>query len=263
MSDADPLEDITYLIGSPNRILVLQSLGNDPQSSAALQDITDASRVTIGRILDGFQQRGWVARHDDQYVLTDLGERVLAGYGELYDAVATTQSLLSVWWWLPREELDFDLTLLSDASITFSQEHDRFRTLRAFGDLIADSTHVRIVSPSLDYETLNQLTRAADWDTHQLDAIISTRMMEVIEADPELSSAFEKLVGPSESRIYLCDDELPNYVLGVVDDVALLHLFDGEGVPRALITCTQRDVLEWANEQVETYRQDAELVIDV
>lgn len=75
---ADPLETVDYLARSPHRGGLLTAFREAPQTRGELVASADASRVTVDRVLEDFETRGWVDRRDGQYRATPKG-RYLAG----------------------------------------------------------------------------------------------------------------------------------------------------------------------------------------
>lgn len=92
-----PLDDIAFLSRSNNRVAVLEALARDDQTRRELREATEVSRPTLGCVLDGFEERGWVANsgsgngHD--YFLTPLGQVVAEEFTETMATVETVQKL--------------------------------------------------------------------------------------------------------------------------------------------------------------------------
>ena len=49
------LDDIAFLARSVNRVEVLETLSSGPHNRAELQEATDISRPTVGRIVNNFR----------------------------------------------------------------------------------------------------------------------------------------------------------------------------------------------------------------
>lgn len=92
----EPLDDIEFLSRSINRVTVLEELSSYPQTRARLEASTDVSKVTIGRILDDFLDRGWIVKTGDTYQTTPIGEVIATDFSQLRTTVETAQKLRSI-----------------------------------------------------------------------------------------------------------------------------------------------------------------------
>jgi len=111
-------EEIAFLARSENRVAVLSTLDTEPLGRAELQQQAAVERVTLGRILSDFEDRGWVRKTGREYALTPTGEMIVGDFEQLLTTVTAAQKLDSVVQWLPTEEMPFDLRHLGSADIT-------------------------------------------------------------------------------------------------------------------------------------------------
>lgn len=274
----EPLSDIRYLADSPNRSHLLRYLLDGPANHTELQEATGASRVTVSRITAGCRERGWIEMDDSDYRLTSLGERLIASFDELYATADSVQSLVPIWQWLPTGELDFDAIRLSDADLTLPHPSDPFQTVRTFANRVAKATRACVLASTLYNETLrataashmqwpleySDVSDAMEAEVEQLfEAVIAGDVLDNIRTDATILQELNDVLILDSVDIYRYDGDMPGYVVGVADDAALLHLFDSEGIPRALLESTDDRVVEWSLAQFETYLQDAEPVTEL
>ena len=90
------LDDIAFLASSPNRVATLEALTAGPHKRSDLQEAIDASRSTVKRTLNGFQERRWVNRVGQEYVITPLGELVAARFTTLLETIDAGTKLREV-----------------------------------------------------------------------------------------------------------------------------------------------------------------------
>lgn len=101
VSPTHTLEPIAYLARSEHRIRVFQTLtetitkpgldnpGYDPRD---LREETGASEATISRMLNEFQDRGWIERNTNgEYVSTPLGHSIAVAFNPLVESMAAIQ----------------------------------------------------------------------------------------------------------------------------------------------------------------------------
>jgi len=72
---------------------VLDALTTGPQDRHALETVTGASRVTVGRILAEFDRRGWAVPADDQFEITAVGRAVATDVARLRETLAAADVL--------------------------------------------------------------------------------------------------------------------------------------------------------------------------
>lgn len=69
---------VEYLSRSESRVAILSALRGHPRPREELDEITSASRVTVDRVLDEFENRGWIERRNDQLRPTPTGRFLAA-----------------------------------------------------------------------------------------------------------------------------------------------------------------------------------------
>jgi predicted transcriptional regulator len=85
--------DIAYLVGSDNRVTILETLRERPRGPSELASVCSCARETAHRCLAGFVDRGWVERENGRYRITTGGEMVVRRYGELESTMVQTNRL--------------------------------------------------------------------------------------------------------------------------------------------------------------------------
>jgi predicted transcriptional regulator len=78
-----PLDTIEYLARSDHRVEVLDAIRTTPRTREEIRDLTDASRVTAGRIIADLEDRGWIVRRGTEYEATTSGRFVAREFSRL------------------------------------------------------------------------------------------------------------------------------------------------------------------------------------
>ena len=112
-----PLEEIEFLARSPNRVSVLDALTRGPMGRYEIEDATGVARATLGRILDDFEDRGWVREDDRQYRTTQLGAYVSREITTVLERFEPVPALNEVAQWFPEDGFGFDLKRLAGATV--------------------------------------------------------------------------------------------------------------------------------------------------
>lgn len=254
-----PLDDVTFLSRSNNRVAVLSELQDAGRTRRELREAIGVSRPTLGRILEGFEERGWIANEDREYELTPLGRLLVEEFTDLMDTVEATQKLRDLAPMLPTDEMDFDLGALADATITTPSRGDVTAHSRRESELLERSERVRFLCNQAQPETVG---RYRDWivaEAGEFEAIICGDAIDAARADPEMDSYLRDMVATETASIYRYEGSL-SVMLGLYDETATVVPLDDAGIPRALIECDEESVMAWVGDTIDAHRRRADEV---
>jgi predicted transcriptional regulator len=259
---ADPLDDAAYLTRSEHRVTVLDLLAEGPRDRTALTEATGVSRVTMGRMLGEFEDRGWVRRDGHDYRVTHCGRIVAEDLSRLLETTGTAQKLRDVEEYVPVEMFDFDLRRLADARVHRPSRSDPNAPMRRMATLLAESDRVRLVAPSVSPVPIRaHRERVVDDADHEATAVLTADAVDVALSDPEMRTWFRDMVETGRYRWYRYDGSYPMDVV-LVDGTVLLTLFDetsGAGF-HSVIESTDEAVRSWAVSELDRHRRDAERI---
>lgn len=265
MPSSDPLDDVAFLARSPHRVQVLQTLAEGSRSRPDIHEVTGIPQPTLGRVLDGFEDRNWVEQEGREYALTAMGDLVVEEFQDLLDTVETVQRLDDVVGLLPTEQMDFDVQRLGSATITTPETGDVLGHVRRGEELIAEAEHVRILTNTMMPAALEDLRdRVADADDGDLlvESVITGDAIERALSNPTLVDCIRDLLSSGRTPVYRYEGSIP-MTLAVADETAILGPEDEQGIPGALIETDDEAVRAWVDEQFDAYReQSTELTVD-
>ena len=259
MTDRTPLDDIEYLARSRHRVSVLECLESGACTRAALHDETEISQPTLGRVLAGLQTRNWVAQHGQEYSLTSLGRLLAEEFADLLETVETIQELSDLTSVLPIEQLDFDIRLLGDATITTAKPTDVLSHIRRAEDLLSEADSIRVLTPSIFPGALEKLMEGRS--PHHHEAILTGGALEAMVADPPLVGATRTLIANGGLDLYRYDGSVA-LMLAMVDQKAIIAPLDEDDLPRALIESENQTICSWVDAQLDEFR-DVSTVVTV
>lgn len=254
---AEPLADVEFLARSANRVRVLASLAEEPASRDELRERTGVERVTLGRILTDFEERGWIERTGVDCRVTPLGEVLAAEFGELLDAFAAAQQLGDVARWLPTGELGFEVTRLADATVTVPDRTDPMAAVRRSLQRLADAPEVTLVTDVLTPETLRLLHDRAIGDKLCLELVVERAAFQQTAATPEMAEPLADMLDSDDVTVHLHDGDVP-LALALGERTVDLLLTDERGVAMAHVETDDPVVHQWAEKTVERYLAAAE-----
>lgn len=258
-----PLDDIAFLSRSNHRVDVLTELARDERTRRDLRETTGVSRPTLGRVLDGFQERGWISNEGREYALTPLGRLLVEEFSDLMNTVETIQELSELAPRLPLEELDFDLRLLAEARITTPSPTDATAHVRREEELAECAKNIRFFCNSAHPHTVKVYRDRVVEDGQQLEAIIAGEAMDAASDDPEMEASLQDLLASERTTIYRYDGIVP-VMVGLLDDTAIIQPLDDAGIPCALIETDNRVIRTWVKETIDSHQSEAEkITIDI
>lgn len=262
-SEATPLDDIAYLARSANRVTALTRLAEGAHTRRELHEATDISQPTLGRLLDGFEDRGWVTcdrTNGRTYELTPLGEVVAAEFDTLRRTVGTMQRFRALAPSLPLDRMDFDLRHFADASITLPSASDATAHMRREDELIADAESVRFLCSSSYGPGIKAYRDRLVGSDVSFEAVITADALDAAAADPESAVYVEDLATADNVTIHRFDGAL-SLILGLIDDVVSIVPLDASGVPVAFIETQNHAIRSWVEAEFDAHRAAAEPVI--
>lgn len=257
-----PLDDIAYLARSANRVSALERLAAGPMTRRELHDATDISQPTLGRLLDGFEERDWVVcdlTNGRTYELTPFGELVAEAFDDLLTTVGTMQRFRAVADRLPLEEMDFDLRRFADAAITFPSPTDATAHMRREDELIAEAEDVRFLCSSSYGPGIKAYHDRVVGSDKQFTAVITADALDAALADEDAAVWVRELATAENVAIHRYDGEL-DLILGVIDETVSLVPLDETGVPLAFIESRDDEIRYWAAATLEEHMERAELL---
>lgn len=262
--DPAAIDDVAFLTRSEHRAVVLDRLARRDWTRRDLHDATGISQPTLGRILGRFEDRGWVAKDGTEnghvYGLTPLGELLVDEFSTLLATVETVRELRTVADELPFDELDFDLSLLREATVTTATPENPLAHLRRQDELADRADHVRTLCSAFSPRAVRaQRDRILD-GVNTGEAVIEAGALETLTDHPELVATMAGLVETGQVTLYRYDGSVP-VMLDLFDDTVGIVPLDDDGLPAdVLIESDHERIAAWAEGVFDRYRERAERV---
>lgn len=255
-----PLDDVAFLARSNNRVDVLEALDERDLTRRELHDATGISQPTLGRVLDGFEERGWATNggngNGGRYRLTPLGCLLAEEFGSLLDVVGTIQTLQELAPWLPLDEMDFELRALSDARITTPKPTDATAHFRREAEVLAHTERLRFLCNQAQPETV---ARYRDWVVEEgghMEAVITADAVDAALAHPVMGRQLRGMLASGRATVHRYDGDVA-FMAGMLDDTATIVPLDDSGVPCAFVESDDDAVRAWVTDTLESYREEA------
>lgn len=250
------LEDIEFLSRSPHRVRALRTLHDGPADRDDLRAATEASKATVSRLLNEFEDRDWVVRDGHAYELTDSGEFVAERFLRLVAEMDTEHALRDVWRWFPTDLPGCTMSLFADAVITFPESISPYKTLPRHAELVDSARTVRgFGSRPLKPESYELYLQNA------LSGTDTTVVFHPVVIDDMLRVAAEELlrdaIGSAHFTV-LENDSLPtDAAMGLADDRLAVWFRDDDGVTQGGVDTDTREAVAWFESIYERARSEA------
>lgn len=250
--------DVAYLVGSDNRVEILRALRERPFGPSELASACSCARETAHRTLSGFVERGWVERDDGRYRLTPGGEMVLKQYNRLESTVAGADRLSRLLCHAPASFRELPVRLLPTLRLeTATRENphapiERFRSVLGEDRIVWFRGITPIVSP-----LINEAVGAVlDHDT-DAELLIDESVLRVSES--EYADALGAAFSLDGFTLLLAADTL-DYGLTLLDDHAIVSVYDDTGAVVASVDGANGKFIEWVSDLYERERERARVV---
>lgn len=251
------LDEIEFLARSPNRIRVLDALTAEPIERYDIEDATGVSRATLGRILDDFEERGWVTREGRQYETTHVGNYVAREFTGLVERFEPVPALNQVGQWFPQEGFGFDLGCLTGVEIIRSSKSDALAPTTHIAKRLRTADRARVITYSVLPDVMEVCWRGTVNGSLEFESVLDRGALGSFGTDPELVNQAQEMFESGQAEIFWYEGTIPSTVF-IIDDVVLLCLSGGEGAPHAVIETDNETVRSWAESTIDTYCREGE-----
>jgi len=261
-SDAVPagaLEDVAYLARSANRVRLLDILASGSYTRRDLAEQTETARTTIGRIVNEFEERGWVKRTTDgEYMATPTGEQITTEFVPFVESIAVIRELGETVAWFQNVEQPVGLHHLRDATVWRPDATDPMAPTVAYMDDLrtASEFHCLVgVAPPVSFEKA-MVAGVVDRGM-RVEHVISEDEYSYLRDDPERVPRWREYI-QAGANVYRYGGTVPcNFV--ILDETVYIAKSQSEyGEPYTVIESDDDVVRSWAQEIIEQYRLKSE-----
>ncbi|MGB9955931.1 helix-turn-helix transcriptional regulator [Haloferax prahovense] len=233
----------------------VRSLAERPRDKRGLADDLDTSRSTVDRVVRELLDAGIAERSDGQYRLTCVGRRALDAYDECLDSlrgVHAARDLLSM---LPADA-PLDPAFLTGATVHTSTPNIPDSAIQELFSSIEHAERVYGVAPVALVGQLRPFYETATAGGTVVEMIIADELFDRLVAAPSSRTVIEDQLRHESVTLYR--GSVPfRFGLWVTESEAGIVVYTDTGVGGVARNDTKAAV-EWANEQFETLRENAE-----
>lgn len=249
--------NIAYLVGSDNRVRILETLRERPHGPSELASACACARETAHRCLAGFVDRGWVTRENGRYEITPSGEMVLERYRGLESAVTQTTRLEAFLGRAPSAFRDLPPELLSELHLEAATPEDPHAPISRFRSVLGDETldRFRGVTPVVSAVFNEAAARVIAPET-DAELVVDESVLRASRTTYE--DALDEAFSLSEFTLLLAREPL-TFGLVLADDRAYASVYD-DGSVVASVDSDDGRFVQWIAELYERVRREARVV---
>lgn len=256
--DGATLEDIEFLSRSPHRFEVLTALAEGPRTRNDLRETADVSRVTIRRLVEDLEARGWLVHDDGQYEATPQGRVVAAEFGRLYANMSTADALEDALAWLPLAEFDFDLVHLRDADVLLTASWpDHAASVSHACDLVRGVDRIRGSAIGWTPEVVEVIREQVVAGETRLAVVVGESALGMMRAEDTLRDRFRDIMAAETADLFRYTGEAPLHMVMAMDETVSICGHVDDGPPPGTLETANEVVRSWADRYYETVREDA------
>lgn len=250
------LEEIEFLARSEHRVVALRTLRDGPSDRDDLQAATDASKATVSRLLNEFEDRNWVVRDGHEYELTDPGEFVAEEFLRLVARMETEVELRDVWQWFPTDLPGCTMSLFADAVITKLGSHSPYLPSPRFVELNESARTLRGVQRALPKPASCEV-----WERHLAAGGEMHKAISPAYIDMLLEEISEDVIREAvqSGRLTLSAHDALSTNAGVAffDDRLVVLCRDDDVVTRVMVDTDAPEAVAWGESIYERARSEA------
>ncbi len=251
----DTLDDIRFLGDSKHRAVVLDRLSERPCSRATFREATGASSATVGRILQSFEERGWLTREGSAYRLTAVGTFVAGSFARFRRDLALADELTELLPHLPLDEIGIGVDRLADAFVTRATQTNPFAVVSRVRELELDSETALSLTDFFPEPCIDGRYEAIVHGTQTFEAMFAPVVVRAAMAS-DSADKFAAIVASDRTEIAVYDGPIPQPVM-FHDGTACLVVRDEENISIGMIETDDPTVVEWVLALFERFQADA------
>ncbi|ELY63209.1 helix-turn-helix transcriptional regulator [Natronococcus jeotgali] len=244
--------DLIELVRREPVLDVLREEG--PIDRRELEQRLDVSRSTVHRFTRSLRENGLIERTDSEFVLTPLGEVAAEEVTEFQSAIETAWELAPILRAAAAHDIEIDIKLFTDATVTSAVPGDPYRPVNRFMSLVKSTDTLR----GLDPASINPLHIDELYDRirngMKTEAVYPSAVAkDLLTSHPKRA---QTILESGHLTLWTHDD-LP-FGLTLCDDRIGVGIYDDEtGLLRTYADTDAPTAREWAEDVYTDYRADA------
>lgn len=253
-STSDTIEDIKFLSQSPHRATVLEALAQGPQTRHDLRERAVVSRITVRRLVDDLEERGWIRHDEGQYEATATGRVVAAEFARFRANLETVGTLDDALRWLPAEAFDFDLACLQDAEVLPADTWPDYASSVSHAvERVEQTETIRGTAIGFTPEVAEAITEMTGERGGTFEVVMGESAFGMVQDNPGLREPFRAILESGNGSLHQYTGAEPLHMVMQFDVTVMICGHVDGGPPPGTLETEAEPVQSWA----ESYYRSA------
>lgn len=242
-----------FLADSPDRLRLLTHLRETPASPSTLAEALSISHRSAQRNLSQFVEKDWAKKDEGVYHLTPTGELIAEEHEDYIGTLERIHEFEPFYRHLPDSSHAPDPRWLQDATLAVATPDNSQAPVHHYATSLQnfETETIRMISPGLS-RLFHNVHAELGFRGVQTDLVMSSAMIErARELNP---TEFKIVISVNILDLYRHPDDI-GFALTLGDDRLLMGAYDAEGQLQACLDTSDPDVLGWATQLYDRYRE--------
>jgi len=252
-----PLDGIAFLARSENRVRVLRTIAEEPQTRQKLREDLSMSRTTLGRVLKDFEERNLVRPTGQGYTTTLAADAILEKFVPLLETMEGIQALGEAIKWLPSPAPSLDFSHFRNVDIVTPTDANPSKPFDFVAERFRMVDEIRTLARTVPgrFRTLGHEVSVEE--AVDVELVIQASWFDSLPPESDRLAHWRDRAARNEVWTY--DEDVPLSV-HICDDSVIVWLsedHENKRVIQGVLVSENPVVLSWAESLYEEYRSEA------
>lgn len=237
------------------RVEFLECVEGNAKDKRTLVDHLGCSRSTVDRGVRELEALHFLTYGDDGYKPTMCGQLAAKEYRRFEHRIETLCRLQPFLRRVPLSEFDIELEWITDAELLLPEPNDPYSMINRHVQLVAEAESGKALLPLAGLHA-----HEAGYDNvmergGEIELVVTSGVAQMFRENPNYADLTEEMLATDRFELYEYEGQIP-YAIVVLDDTVQLGV-DEDGDPKALLETEVEDVRDWAEQKIESYKEQA------
>lgn len=251
----DPLDVVSVVADSPNRLPILRIVDAEPASVSEVSSTLSIPRRTAKHNLSRLEEAALVRSVGSKYAATTFGTYVCADVTECLDAVSVTHRLEPFLAVVPSASFDFDPETFEGSDVTAASPTAPHAPTERLLDIVSDAGYLRVVTPVIGPRLADAFRNGFVDRDLELNLLAPRDALELVQS--RHPSAYETAMADERLVAGIHAEGVP-YGLFLHDDEVVLVGHDEQNFVRCVVENDSPAALAWGSDVFRDHEQRVE-----
>lgn len=248
----DPLDAVSVLADSPNRLSILEFVEEGPAGVSDISSALSIPRRTAKHNLSRLEEASLVRSVGSEYAATTFGTYVCGHFSSCIDAVSVAHTLQPFLEVVPPEGFDFDPSTFEGSALTAASPTEPHAPTERLLEMVRDAGYLRVVTPVVGPRLADAFRDGLQGGGLELNLLAPRDALEQFQS--RHPSVYEASIDDGRFVAGVCADHVPFGVF-LCDDVLVLVGHDEQNFVRCVVENDSPAALAWGSDAFRDHEQ--------